>query len=360
MKKKSEPVRAIYKENTGRKKELKELLKSLQTGQNVAIIAPRRFGKTALVTQALQQVKNKQVSTAYIDLLSRSTTELLSSALIKETLKNHKLHNEFMAARTDLGSFYTNKGLETIAAAFPYITRLDDHSLDTWDLLSKCLDFPHMLSASLNQKLVCAYDNYGSGIHIDSGGRLAKLLTSKIGQHTPTAHLLAGRNESAFLSLKGIHLIRMGYIENQILIDSLNKKFTQLKIKLPGKYTDSLVNKTKGHPYYTRLAFEQIILAHSQLGAIPSPKDLTILLMAAEKGYIEKVWEDLSHNKEHLHTLLALSRGSENIYQRLRAKKINVARAQKNLEGMGYLMKRDSGGYSIADPLLEYWLRQNS
>lgn len=360
MSKKSEPFKAVYKENTGRKKELKELLKSLQTGENVAIVAPRRFGKTALITQALQQVKSRQVSTAYIDLLSSSTIELLSGALIKETLKNHKLHKEFMTARTDLGSFYTDKGLRTIAAAFPYITRLDDNSLDVWDLLSKCLDFPHMLSASLNQKLVCAYDNYGSGIHSDSAGRLAELLTSKIGQHTASAHLLAGRNESAFLSLKGIHVIRMGYIENQILIEALEKKFTQLKIKLPGKYTYSLVKKTKGHPYYTRLAFEQIILMHSQHGAIPSPKDLTNLLLAAEKGYIEKVWEDLSHNKEHLHTMLALSRGSENIYQRLRAKKINVARAQKNLEGMGYLMKRDSAGYSIADPLLAYWLRKNS
>lgn len=360
MQKKSEPFRAVYKENTGRKKELKELLKSLQTGQNVAIIAPRRFGKTALITQALQQVKSKQVSTAYIDLLSSSTTELLSSALIKEALKNHKLHKEFMAARKGLGSFYTNKGLETIAAAFPYITRLNDNSLDTWDLLSKCLDFPHLLSASLNQKLVCAYDNYGNGIHSDSGGRLAELLTSKIGQHTPTTHLLAGRNESAFLLLKGIHVIRMGYIENQILIDSLNKKFSRLKIKRPGKYTNNLVGKTKGHPYYTRLAFEQIVLKHALTGVIPSPRDLMKLLMAAEKGYIEKVWEDLSHNKEHLHTMLALSRGSENIYQRLKAKKINVARAQKNLEGMGYLMKKESGGYSIADPLLAYWLIKNS
>lgn len=360
MKKRSEPVKADYKENTGRKKELKILLESLQTGNNVAIIAPRRFGKTALITQALQQFKGKHSSTTYIDLLSNSTTELLSNSLIKETLRNHNLHKEFMAARKDLGSFYTSKGLQSIAAAFPYMTRMDDNSLDPWDLLSKCLDFPHMLSLSLNQKLVYAFDNFGNGIHSDSGGRLAKLLTSKIGQQTSTTHLLAGRNESAFLSLKGIHMIRMGFIDNPILIDSLDKKFARLKIKLPGNYTNDLVQVTKGHPYYTRLVFEQIILAHTQLGAIPSSKDLIKLLMAAEKGYIEKVWEDLSHNKEYLHTMLALSQGSKNIYQRLQSKKINVARAQKNLEGMGYLMKKVSGGYAIADPLLEFWLRKNS
>jgi len=152
----------------------------------------------------------------------------------------------------------------------------------------------------------------------------------------------------------------MGYIENQFLIDSLNKKFDRLKIKLPRKYSASMVNLTKGHPYYNRLAFEQIILEHSLHGTIHSIKDLRKLLLAAEKAYIEKVWEDLSHNKEYLHTMLALSQGSENIYQRLKAKKINVARAQNKLEGMGYLMKRESGGYSIADPLFEYWLKQNN
>lgn len=360
MKKRSEPERAVYKENTGRKKELKELLKSLQSGQNVAIIAPRRFGKTALISQALQQFQAKDISATYLDLLSNSTIELLSYSLIRETLKIHKLHKEFIAARKNLGSFYTNKALKPIAAAFPFITRLDDNTIDSWELLSKCLDFSHMLSASLNQELVCAYDHYGQSIHSESGGRLANLLSSKIVQNSSTAHLLAGRNESAFLSLKGIHLIRLGYIEKQILIDSLTKKFSWLKIKLPQKYLAGLVNLTKGHPYYTRLAFEQIILVHTQLGAIPSGKDLKNLMMAAERSYIEKVWEDLSHNKEYLHTMLALCKGSENIYQRLKVKKINVARAQKNLIGMGYLMKKESGGYTIADPLLELWLRKMS
>jgi hypothetical protein len=360
MKKKSLAVKVNYKEHTGRKKELKDLLQCLQTGQNVAIIAPRRFGKTALITQALKQIKGENISIIYLDLLSNSTTELLSNTLIKETLKNQKLHKEFMAARKDQDSFYTSKGLQTIAAAFPYITRLDDKSLDKWELLNQCMDFPHMLSASLNQKLVCAIDNLGNGIHSDAGGRLAKLIPSKLRQHTRTPHLLAGRNESAFLSLEGIHLIRMGYIENQILIDSLERKFTRLKIKLPPKYADSLVNMTKGHPYYTRLAFEQIMLAYSLENLLPQSKDLMKRLQAAVKNYIEKVWEDLSHNKEHFHTMLALSRGSKNIYQRLQYRKINVARAQKNLEGMGYLMKKESGGYAIADPLLEFWLRKNS
>ena len=356
----------MSKKSTGRiwdfrrKRELKVLLDRIQAGQSVAIIAPRRFGKTSLIRQALQQSKGNNTSTAFIDLLSNSTPELLSTTLIKEALKNHKLHKEFLAARQSVGSFYISNGLRPIVAAFPFIARFDDDSIDEWELLSESIDFPDTLSSSLNQRLICAYDEFGNGANSDPGGKLIKLITAKTGLHASTTYLFAGCNESAVLPLNEVHLIRLGYMEKQLLIDSLNKKFARYKIKLPRKFTDDIVNFTKGHPYYTQLAFYQTILVNSLDGFAPRPKELINHLLTVEKGYIEKVWEDLSRNKEYIYTLLALTEGSKNIYHRLKSKKINVARAQKNLEGMGYLMKNEMGGYTIADPLLEYWLRKNS
>ena len=107
----------MSKKSTGRiwgfrrKRELKVLLDRIQAGQSVAIIAPRRFGKTSLIRQVLQQSKGNNTSTAFIDLLSNSTPELLSTTLIKEALKNHKLHKEFLAARQSVGSFYISNDL---------------------------------------------------------------------------------------------------------------------------------------------------------------------------------------------------------------------------------------------------------
>ena len=79
-------------------------------------------------------------------------------------------------------------------------------------------------------------------------------------------------------------------------------------------------------------------------------------MLVVEKDYLEKVWEDISRNKEYVYTLRALSEGSKNIYQRLKPKKINVARAIKKLEGMGLLFKDKDVGYYISDPLLEQWI----
>ncbi len=39
--------------------------------------------------------------------------------------------------------------------------------------------------------------------------------------------------------------------------------------------------------------------------------------------------------------------------------KINVARATKKLEGMGFLFKDETKGYYLSDPLLKLWILKN-
>lgn len=102
---------------------------------------------------------------------------------------------------------------------------------------------------------------------------------------------------------------------------------------------------TKAHPYYTQLAFQQVVLANALDGGPPSEKKLLARLLAVEKDYIEKVWEDISTNKEYVETLLAVSKGGYNIYQRLKPTRINIARSLKKLEGMGILFKDKQTGY---------------
>jgi len=322
-------------------------------------MAPRRFGKSSLIREAIQHCKVDGKFTAYINLLSNSTPESLSFTLIKEALKNLGLHKEFLSVRKGKSSYYLNEELNSIAAAFPFIARLDDESADDWELLNQCIDFPEALTKSQKKGLVCAFDNFGMGGTSDSSGKISRLITERTGEHISTTYIFSGHNELALLPLKEVHMIRMGYIDCLWLVESLNKKFARLKIKLPRNYTETLVNFTRGHPFYTRLAFQQIILASHLDGTLPRSKELIKRLLKTEQGYIEKVWEDLSRNKEYVHTMMALLEGNRNIYKRLKSKKINVARAQKNLEGLGYLMKNSTGGYNIADPLLEHWLRKN-
>ena len=61
----------------------------------------------------------------------------------------------------------------------------------------------------------------------------------------------------------------------------------------------------KVHPYYSQLAFQQVVLINALEGTPPSEIELLHRLLMVEKDYLEKVWEGLSRNKEYVYTLLS-------------------------------------------------------
>lgn len=293
----------------GRKKELKHLWECLKKGQNVAIIAPRRFGKTSLIAQALKQLKKEDSPTAIIDLFSSPTAELLSESL----------------------------------------------------------DFPDAVSEKHKKGMICVYEDMGNIQHMDQGEKIAALLKAKLRNHSHTSYIfsachlsdmegITGSGRSALLKKENI--IQLDLLNKQELVDALNKKFSKIKLKLPRHYLNDLVKLTKGHPYYTQQAIHQLILSYVLEGQIPKQKELPDHLLRLEKDYLELTWEAISRNREYVQILLALPSGSTNIYPRLKSKGINVARAQKKLEEMGMLKKNEQAGYTIADPLLELWIQK--
>ena len=49
----------IGKDLIGREEEIKLIMQTVLEGQSVVLIAPRRFGKTSLLLEALRRLKNK-------------------------------------------------------------------------------------------------------------------------------------------------------------------------------------------------------------------------------------------------------------------------------------------------------------
>lgn len=197
-------------------------------------------------------------------------------------------------------------------------------------------------------------------------GSPEKLFRSKIQQHANSTYIFSGSYESVmnqmFVSGKSpfhrlARIIRLGYIEQQPLVASLTTRFSSLGITIPASFPEEIIRFTRGHPYYSQLAFQQVVLNKSLTGKVPSLKELTALLLVVEKDYLEKTWEHLSRNKEVVYTLLAVAEGGDNIYQRLKHRKINIARAIRKLEGMGLLFRHEDGRYYISDPIFEQWLR---
>src|SRR5262245_62673208 len=85
---------------TNREDEIRELTRDILNGQDVVVLAPRRYGKTSLVWRVIQEVVKKKVLVAQVNLMTTPTKERLAeklAATIFERSEERRVGNEWRA-----------------------------------------------------------------------------------------------------------------------------------------------------------------------------------------------------------------------------------------------------------------------
>ncbi len=335
-------------------------------GQSVVLIAPRRFGKTSLILEVQKQLQKQGYYTAFIDIFTNPGINMLSLSITGEVLKNHKLHKQFYKAKNNVLDMLRNVQLKAVIDDFEFIAGFSEKKISNWELIAESIDFVDAFSAMHNKNMVCVYDEFGDIGKYDRKEELVKLFRSKIQQHQNTAYIFSGSYESVmqemFVNKKSpffrlARVLHLTYLERKPLLDYLKKRFKKSGITLPVGFVESIADITHCHPYYAQLAYQQTILLNALNGKPPSIYELFCQILSVEKDYIEKVWEDISKRKDYVITMKALAESSENIYGRLKEFNINIARALKELEGMGMVFRDAKNQPFIADPIFKQWIK---
>ncbi len=360
---------ATGKDFIGRDKELALIMEYLKLGQSIVLLAPRRFGKTSLVLEVLERLHKQGLFTAFVDIFTNPGMDMLSANITGEVLKNHKLNFHFHKAKTSALELLKNVKLKALLNDFEFIAGFADKNRNNWELIAESIDFVNAFSEKHNKTMVCAYDEFGDITKFDKKDELVKLFRSKIQQHRNSTYIFSGSHESVMQAMfvtrespfyRMARIVHLSYLEKDALIKHLQRRFMEAEINCPDDFPEQIAAITHCHPYYAQLAFQQTILHSVFYKKLPSINELLKQLITVEKDYLEKVWEDVYTRREHVLTLKALAQGSENIYGRLKTSNINVARALKNLEGMGLVFRSENGQPFIADPIFNQWIIQTT
>ena len=70
-----------------RKAEIKELMGDIASSQNVILFSPRRYGKTSLILEVLDRVREQGLLAIYLDLFKTTSEEGFIAAYAKEVAK---------------------------------------------------------------------------------------------------------------------------------------------------------------------------------------------------------------------------------------------------------------------------------
>jgi hypothetical protein len=349
----------------GRDQELSLIKELLVAGQSVVLIAPRRMGKTSVLTELLAQLKKEGFFTVSTDVFVSPNILSLSKRITESVLANRKLDTIFRTALTSFAEAFKNIKFRTEVEDFSFILDYNQTGKPAMELLEKSIDFIDTYAKKHKQKSIAAFDEFGDIKKLD-GKEIVKLFRAKIQHQQNTAYLFTGSYESVMHELfvsKNAPFFRMARIINldniaseyfmPYLIETVKKEGLSIE---PVRLKE-ILDFTKGHPYYTQLYLQEMMI---QLKIYPEKKivshqEMIDQLLLIEKNYLEKYWEELSSSRELRQICLAVAISSEAIYTRLAKANVNIARGLTKLKGKGILNTQGQ----IADPLFKEWLRVN-
>ncbi len=362
---------------TDRASELKSLEADLRNGQNVALIAPRRYGKSSLVRRATQRLAATGVLVAEVDLMKTPTKEKLASALARSIYRDLAKGKAVKAKEQAKDQLKMFAGLriapvitvnpEDASFSFSFSTSHAEEDIDA--TLERLFELPAQLAAEQKKRVVLYFDEFQEIIDIDP--KLPTLMRAVFQEQPEVAHVYAGskrdmmtrlfshRNEPFYRSAK---VMEIGLIPVGLFKRFVRARFDATDRGIADAVLDALLETTRGHPYGTQeLAYA--LWEEVPEGFTAQTPDLEAALatvLRAENAHFTLLWEKISRAQRLVLQALAAEPG------RVQASGYRatfslpaastVQRAIEALAGDELVARRADGAYEIIEPFLAEWV----
>ncbi|WP_461864471.1 AAA family ATPase [Thermococcus sp.] len=344
-----------------REEELERLKIAMMSGQNVILYSPRRYGKSSLVSIALEELGDRiypiEVDCSGI-LTKKELAERISSSAIR-TWKGRVeefIRRLFKATvpriviRKNLGVEFA-VGEERVA-------------------FEEAVKLPKRLAEITGKRVVVVFDEFQEVANL--GKDVLPKMRAEFQKHENVTYVFVGSKQgmmreifqspsSPFYNF-GMHMI-LRRIPEEKFRPFIEGKFRESGIEVSEGLISSLLRITKGHPHYTQMLCYRLWLNAILSGKnSASEEDLgrAVEEILNETGeFFEEIWDSLTINQRRI--LVAIARNEKDIYSRdflnrygfERASTVQAAlRTLKEKE----LIVRENRGYLIENPLLGLWI----
>ena len=360
---------------TNREDEIRELTRDILNGQDVVVLAPRRFGKTSLVWRVIQEVVKKKVLVAQVNLMTTPTKERLAEKLADSIYEN--VASALIRARERLRIFADLRirpivtiDPETGTPSFSFDAGYPKQDVDA--TIERLLELPGELAAERKRKVALVFDEFQEVVAIDPD--LPKLMRSVFQEQPEVAHVYLGskrhmmerifndENEPFWRSARQMEL---GVIDPPRFEGYLVTSFERTGKKIAPETVAAVLETTGGHPYATQeLCY--FLWEETPKGRRAGPAEYERALadvLRAEHAHFELIWDQASTVQRLTLQALSRERGRplSGDYRR-RHKLPGASTVQRALQALtrNELVNRADGEYRIAEPFVADWLRREA
>lgn len=354
-----------------RQKEIYELTQHAQSGTNVVLFSPRRYGKSSLVTVIQKNLAREGIVTAYVDLFPITSKQdlvvRLASALFKgigqgidpRTFLN-KVKNLFRRIRPNVS--FSPEGF-SISADIDSHTKppllLDELMQGVGDYVKK-----NKLKASV------VLDEFQEITELPESKEIEGILRSHMQFHKNISYFFVGSRRRILQDMftmktrpfyKSAFLYPLGKIARDEFAPFIQGRFQAFGKKCNSSMASTLYDLVEGYPYYVQ---KLACILWDQTEKEVTEENLNKAhrsLIQSEASDFEAHWEGLTVVQRRLLKAIALSPNSIPYSKEfLRHFELSLGGVQKALD---VLLKRDlvektETGVILTDPVMALWLRE--
>jgi hypothetical protein len=352
-------ARALVPEESIRRVEGDRLLELAAGGHNAVLHAPRRFGKTTLLKQVLQDAAERDMPGVLVDL-----SDVLSTGDVAA-----RLEQAFRALPGNIRRLVT-KELGSIGVAGFTVARRTPPAVDPIATIHALLELPAQIARRHGRRWLVVLDEFQALVSLDG---MDGVFRSHIQHHSEVSYLFAGSEPSLLRALfedrarplyGQAERLRLGRLTADATHDFVSRRFYETG-RDAAEVVSALVSVAEGHPQrlmlVAHLLWDRVHTPHAATWVnLHSAYDAAMRSVDPELRYL---WELLSANERRV--LAALASELSPYQQEARsfvglANRSSAARAVASLEAKTAIERAENGGQlRIVDPLLARWVRRH-
>ena len=365
---------AVGKAFVGRKEELSDIARGLESSERIFLISPRRFGKTSLIVNLLERLRNKGLMTAYIDLYRAASLEQLAALFAEEVLLKSETKLETVA----------RLAREIVPLLRPKISVDQDGQLSAaLDIgkspgeqsaaLAELLNAAEKIAKKRGKRLVIAFDEFQEVATL-GGEPLEKLMRSVFQGHHNVSYIFSGSKKHliedmvnnknrAFYKLGRV--LFLGKIPEKELRAFITERFAAIGKTVDEAAFRRILSEADSIPYYVQylcsflwnkcregagLTEKLVVETAAHIADTQAPLYLGMLEHVPLKQ--RKILQVVSRNlgeKLYSHEVIGRNKLGP-------APTVQVSLTLLIKKG---ILEKENGGYAFSDPFFRLWVLKN-
>ena len=359
---------------TDRDSELRTLEADILNGQNVVILAPRRYGKSSLVWRAAQRLTAKKVLVAQVDLMTAATKEQLAAKLAQAIYE--EIASPLYRARERAANVFRSlritptMTLDPVDGSVRFSFTAGYATEDVDATLERLLQLPAELSAERRRRVCLVFDEFQEVLGLDPV--LPALMRAVFQAQPEVAHVYLGSKRAMMAKLfndenepfwRSAKLMELGVIAPDDFAPFIRARFDATGRLIGPDTLTRVFETTHGHPYATQeLCYHLWEETSARRAAGQNELEAAIdRVLQSENAHFTLIWDRASRvQRATLQALAAepLVAATSREFRRRHGLPggSSVQRALDALVAEELVIREGAGSYRIAEPFLPEWI----